>query len=120
VEKFRTSASRPYRAAMFIALGLSGIMPVVHGITIYGYSGLEDRMSISLVILLGSVYIFGAVIYASAFPERMGPAGCFDIWGSSHQIFHLCVLLATGTHLYAMGKAFDFHHTGLGSTCLLD
>lgn len=105
---------------MFIALGLSGIIPVAHGVTIFGYSGLEARMSISLVILHGAMYIFGAVLYASRFPERMGPAGRFDIWGSSHQIFHLCVLLAAGTHLYAMGNAFDYHHTGLGSTCVLN
>lgn len=120
VDRFRTSAWRPYRAAMFIALGLSGIIPVAHGVTIFGYSGLEARMSISLVILHGAMYIFGAVLYASRFPERMGPAGRFDIWGSSHQIFHLCVLLAAGTHLYAMGNAFDYHHTGLGSTCVLN
>lgn len=49
---------------MFIGLGLSGVVPVIHGVFIYGYSGLEDRMSISWVIAQGAVYIFGAVLYA--------------------------------------------------------
>lgn len=49
---------------MFIGLGLSGVVPVIHGVSIYGYSGLEDRMSISWVIAQGTMYIFGAVLYA--------------------------------------------------------
>jgi len=49
-------------------------------------------------------------------PERVLP-GKFDIWGSSHQIFHIFVLLAAAAHLYGMAKAFDFHHTGDGRQC---
>lgn len=49
---------------MFIGLGLSGVVPVFHGISIYGYEGMEDRMSVSFVILQGALYIFGAVLYA--------------------------------------------------------
>ena len=49
---------------MFIGLGLSGCIPVIHGITIYGYSGLELRMSVTLVILQGAMYILGAMVYA--------------------------------------------------------
>lgn len=68
VEKFRTSEWRPYRAMMFIGLGVSGVIPVVQGLFIYGYRTLEDRMSLSLVIIHGVIYIFGAVLYAvSAF-----------------------------------------------------
>ena len=64
MERFRTPEWRPYRASIFIGLGLSGIVPVIHGVTIYGYSGLEHRMSISWVIAHGGMYIFGAVLYA--------------------------------------------------------
>ena len=64
VDKFRTPQWRAYRAGMFIGLGVSGVVPVLHGITIYGYQGLEDRMSISWVISHGALYIFGAVLYA--------------------------------------------------------
>lgn len=49
-------------------------------------------------------------------PERSFP-GAFDIWGSSHQIFHVCVLLAAATHFYGMTKAFDHHHSVMGSQC---
>lgn len=49
---------------MFVGLGLSAVVPVVHGIIIYGYQGMEDRMSVSYVIAHGAMYIFGAILYA--------------------------------------------------------
>ncbi|RGP70871.1 pho36-regulatory role in lipid and phosphate metabolism [Fusarium longipes] len=119
VERFRTPTWRPYRTMMFIGLGLSGVVPVIHGAFIYGFKGLEDRMSLSWVILHGAMYIFGAVLYAVRWPERSAP-GAFDIWGSSHQIFHIFVILAAVTHFYGMAKAFDYHHTIMGSQCLMD
>lgn len=42
----------------------------------------------------------------------------FDIWGSSHQIFHMFVIMAAVTHFYGMAKAFDHLHTVMGSECL--
>lgn len=63
-EQFRTPKWWPYRAIMFIGLGLSGFIPVIHGITIYGYMGLEDRSSVTFVIIQGGMYIFGALFYA--------------------------------------------------------
>ena len=102
---------------MFIGLGLSGVIPVIHGAIIYGFQGLEDRMSLKWVVLHGVMYIFGAVLYAARWPERSAP-GKFDIGGSSHQIFHMFVVLAAATHFYGMAKAFDYHHTVMGSQCL--
>ncbi|KAK3943284.1 hemolysin-III related-domain-containing protein [Diplogelasinospora grovesii] len=115
-EHFRTPAWRPYRALMFVGLGLSGVVPVLHGLTIYGYGTLNDRMGLSWVILQGGLYIFGAFLYAARWPERQFP-GTFDIWGSSHQIFHIFVLLAAASHLYGMARAFDFHHSVFGGMC---
>ena len=66
VERFRTSAWRPYRAAMFIGLGVSGVVPILHGIRSHGYQYFEDRMGLSWVILQGALYIFGAVLYVAS------------------------------------------------------
>ncbi|PNP49910.1 hypothetical protein THARTR1_09440 [Trichoderma harzianum] len=119
VEQFRTPKWRPYRAMMFTSLGLSGFIPVIHGVIIYGYKGFEDRISVTWIIVHGAMYIFGAALYVARWPERSFP-GAFDIWGSSHQIFHMFVLLAAATHFYGMVKAFDYHHTILGSSCLTE
>lgn len=43
-------------------------------------------------------------------PERFWP-GAFDIWGSSHQIFHVLVLMAAAAHLVGLLKAFDYEHS---------
>ncbi|KHN96123.1 Hly-III-related protein [Metarhizium album ARSEF 1941] len=118
VERFRTPKWRTYRASLFIGLGLSGVIPVIHGVSVYGYAELEERMSISWIVAQGAMYIFGAVLYAVRWPERSFP-GSFDIWGSSHQIFHVFVLLAAATHFYGMAKAFDAHHRN-GPPCVLD
>lgn len=120
---------------MFVGLILSGVVPVVHGLAIYGRQVLEDRMSLSWVAAHGAMYILGAVLCRERqhvhvktadaeadcrpqvrWPERSCP-GAFDIWGSSHQIFHVFVL-AAATHLYGMAKAFDHHYSVMGSQCL--
>lgn len=124
---------------MFVGLGVSGVVPVVHGLTIYGFRELDERMGLSWVLSEGFLYILGAVIYAvsqlsiyipridvffqpsdndpqSRWPERSASKK-FDIWGSSHQIFHVLILLAAASHLYGMTSAFDFHHGALGARC---
>ena len=49
---------------MFVAMGLSAVFPVLHGLTLYGVE--QMRHSIGLVWLLsqGALYIVGAAIYA--------------------------------------------------------
>ncbi|KAH8882613.1 HlyIII-domain-containing protein [Thozetella sp. PMI_491] len=115
-EHFRTPSWRPYRALMFVGLGVSGVVPVVHGIIQEGYSHVNERMGLNWVLLEGAMYIFGAFLYGVRWPERQFP-GSFDIWGSSHQIFHVFVVLAAASHLVGMTKAFDFHHSVLNSAC---
>ncbi|KAH6635625.1 hemolysin-III related-domain-containing protein [Chaetomium sp. MPI-SDFR-AT-0129] len=115
-EHFRTPAWRPYRALMFVGLGMSGVVPILHALEFYGFSELDNRMGLSWILLEGCLYTFGAFLYAARFPERKFP-GAFDIWGSSHQIFHVCVLLAAACHFGAMAQAFNFHHHALGSQC---
>lgn len=43
-------------------------------------------------------------------PERLAP-GRFDIWGSSHQIFHVAILCAMYTHVTALLQRFTTCHT---------
>ncbi|KAH9909215.1 hemolysin III family channel protein [Xylariomycetidae sp. FL2044] len=116
VERFRTPAWRPYRAAVFVGLGASGVVPVAHALSLYGYRALDDRMGLGWVLLEGALYIFGAFLYAARWPERTSP-GTYDIWGSSHQLFHVLIVLAAAAHLTGMVKAFDYHHSAMRSQC---
>ena len=47
-------------------------------------------------------------------PERLKP-GKFDIWGSSHQIFHVLILLAAMSHL--IGLLIALHYAQAYSYC---
>ncbi|KAK1994455.1 HlyIII-domain-containing protein [Colletotrichum falcatum] len=116
IEFFRAPEWRTFRACMFVALGASGVVPVLHGAAVYGLAEMEARMSLSWVVLHGAMYILGAFVYALRWPERSRPR-TFDIWGSSHQIFHFFVVAAAATHLYGMARAFDHHHSAGGSVC---
>lgn len=59
---------------MFIGLGSSGVVPVIHGLMLYGWQGLEDRMSLTWVIANGLSNIFGAVLYAVSPVDHQSPS----------------------------------------------
>jgi len=107
--RFGTPPWRPYRAGMFIALGGSGVLPVLHGISLFGFEALDERMGVTWLLAQGTLYISGALIYAARFPERLAP-GRFDLLGASHQIFHCFVVMAALAHLKGLVTAFDFLH----------
>lgn len=112
---FRTPKYRPMRAAMFVCDGLSATVPVIHGIYLFGIQEVDHRMGLRWVVLEGLAYIAGAVIYALRIPEKWQP-GTYDIFGASHQIFHILVLVGAGCHLKSMVNAFDYLHT-TGQVC---
>ncbi|KAF9696931.1 hypothetical protein EKO04_004562 [Ascochyta lentis] len=108
--QFRTPALRPVRALMFVLMGLSAVFPVLHGIKLYGVTHLQRSIGLNWVVLQGILYIAGAGLYAARIPEKWAP-GRFDIWGSSHQIFHVLVVLAAASHLVGLVRAFDYAHS---------
>lgn len=63
-DRFRTPAWRPYRAAMFVSMGLSALFPLLHGVKMYGIQDMRQRVGLSWTVLQGILYILGAGIYA--------------------------------------------------------
>jgi adiponectin receptor len=55
---------------------------------------------------------YGALLYATGVPERLRP-GTFDIFGASHQIFHICIVVCfvmfhvCNVHLWAVLSSHD-------------
>ncbi|KAK5194018.1 hypothetical protein LTR72_005578 [Exophiala xenobiotica] len=62
--KFRTPAWRPYRALMFVGMGISALFPVLDGLRTFGLQAMEKQMGLWWVVLQGALYIFGAGLYA--------------------------------------------------------
>jgi len=108
---------------MFVALGLSAVLPIGHAMQLHSLSKLDELMGLRWAVLQGVLYISGAAIYAvrrhiqisrpqlmipcqRRIPERYQP-GRFDILGSSHQMFHILVVLAATSHLNGLLQAFN-------------
>ena len=72
---------RPLRAAVFITFGLSGIAPATHFGIKNGWERSVEEGALGWLILMGVLYITGAVLYAVRIPERFFP-GKLDIWVS--------------------------------------
>jgi adiponectin receptor len=68
-DRFRTPAWRPYRAGMFVLMGLSAIFPVLHGVKMYGIEDMRDRIGLVWLLLQGFLYILGAGLYAVCFRQ---------------------------------------------------
>ncbi|SCU80920.1 LADA_0B10220g1_1 [Lachancea dasiensis] len=109
-ETFRSRDWRPYRASLFVAFGLSALLPVIAGLLKYGFKETWARIQLQWVILEGVFYISGAILYGIRFPERLAP-GKFDIWGNSHQLFHLLVVVAALCHLRALIGSYELFHS---------
>ena len=58
---------------------------------------------------MGVCYLLGAIIYAYRIPERW-IHGKLDIFGHSHQIWHLLVLLGAVFHWVGILKSYVWWH----------
>lgn len=92
---------RPLRAGVFIFFGLSGIAPATHYGIVNGWEKSLEEVAIGWLILMGSLYITGALFYAMRIPERFFP-GKLDIWFHSHQIFHCFVIAGAFVHYHGI------------------
>ena len=89
------------------------------------------------MFLEGMTYVAGALLYAVRkkkkallnenitadlfipqfrIPERWRP-GSFDVWGASHQIFHVCAVLGAALHYKGLLKGFDYNHSPSSRQC---
>lgn len=111
-DKFSESGWRPFRAAVFMTFGLSGIIPAIHFGVMEGWFNKVSQKSLGWLILMGVLYIFGAMLYALRVPERWFP-GKFDIWFHSHQIFHVFVLGGALVHYHGISE-MAMHRVTIG------
>ena len=94
--QFSLPKYRFLRFAVFVLLGLYGVVPTIQvwiqeGVTNDNYPAL---LGLGVMAFL---YLAGAWVYVLRIPERFVP-GWFDVWASSHQLFHVCVVAAALVH----------------------
>ncbi|CAB3402614.1 unnamed protein product [Caenorhabditis bovis] len=100
-DKFAEPKFRPVRAGVFIAMGLSAIVPAAHLLFADGLDYMLQEAQLHWMLIMGAMYISGATLYATRVPERCFPGKC-DIWFQSHQLFHTFVVLAAFVHYHAI------------------
>lgn len=127
-EKFSSLEYRPFRSFMFILFGLSGILPIIAGVKIFGAEDAMARAEAGWCCAEGFFYILGACLYALRIPERFSYKepdhqgegetlinhllpGRFDLFGHSHQIFHVMVVIAAYCHWRALVGCYHYLHT---------
>jgi adiponectin receptor len=95
---FNSPQMRSFRGKLFIIFGLSAGIPVIH-IKFFGdnLKGFHSGIKIFYWFIGGVTYVLGGLIYITRFPERKYP-GKFDYIGSSHQLFHITVVVAAYFH----------------------
>jgi len=108
--KFRCPTFRVCRTVMYASLGLSAMAFITHGVIIHGWEIQNHRMSLTYLLITAMLNLLGAAIYTARIPERWCRLR-YDIYGSSHQIFHFIVLFAGLIHMFGLLSAFDFIHS---------
>ncbi|KAF0534062.1 HlyIII-domain-containing protein [Gigaspora margarita] len=110
--RFRTPDFRWFRTSLFLAQdelhfynnyfffkGGSVVVPIIHAVILYGLNVCYNIIAFKWMLSTILIYFVGAIIYGARVPEKLSP-GSFDIWGSSHQIFHVFVVLACICNYY--------------------
>ncbi|RAL04421.1 hemolysin III family protein [Aspergillus ibericus CBS 121593] len=107
--KFQGPRWRTFRVCTFVGTGLSGFAPLIHGISVFGFAKMMEQSGMPYYLGEGALLILGALFYTMRIPESLRP-GKFDIFGCSHQIFHILVVLATAVQLIGILSAFDYNY----------
>nr|XP_019048988.1 hypothetical protein I302_02768 [Kwoniella bestiolae CBS 10118]OCF27918.1 hypothetical protein I302_02768 [Kwoniella bestiolae CBS 10118] len=94
---------RLLRTCTFLFLGCSTIIPILHLIISEGYAHAKRTISVDWIFTAGGIYILGACVYATRYPEKLYP-GKFDTYFSSHQIFHSLVVVGCICQYIALRK----------------
>src|SRR4029434_11330433 len=83
-------------AGVFVGLGLSGVVPSLHFVISEGLLRATTMGQMGWLLLMATLYMTGACLYAARIPERFFPGKC-DIWVCTRT--HTRV--RTHTHTYA-------------------
>ncbi|KAF2265418.1 HlyIII-domain-containing protein [Lojkania enalia] len=95
---------RPHRTTAFILTALSGFAPVLHGVWRYGWAEAYHEKGVKWWLAEGFWYGLGATFFATRWPEKVSRRT--DVWGSSHQLFHVCVVVGAGCHCWGVWRVW--------------
>lgn len=105
-ERFNTPALLALRVGVFFSLCLWNIIPVIHLCLL---NGLWTVFVSWHILSIAIVPACGTVIYMTRFPESVAP-GRFDVWGSSHQLWHIAAAIEPAVYFYCFVQNTILYH----------
>lgn len=104
------SKIRAFRGSVFFLHGLSAMLPVFHRASQLGWVRPRSEIGAGWYLAEALSLLFGVGLFVCRVPERLSP-GSFDIWGHSHQLFHVCAVLGGVFEVVVLLSGYNYRQT---------
>jgi adiponectin receptor len=103
-------ATQPYRKVrtlVYLSSAITSACPILHYVLLHGWPQGIDVTAYHAWAAMTLLYLIGATVYAMRVPEAWWP-GKFDLFLSSHQWWHACVVGACYAHYMASWRLLEW------------
>ncbi|CAG8019540.1 unnamed protein product, partial [Penicillium nalgiovense] len=98
---------RTLRGGVFSLLAISAMLPIFQSVIELGWTRASNEIGTGWYLAEALSLLTGVSVFVCRFPERLSP-GTFDIWGHSHQLWHVFAVLGSAFHVVALLAAYDY------------
>ncbi|KAJ5644780.1 hypothetical protein N7507_010791 [Penicillium longicatenatum] len=98
---------RALRGGVFSLLAISAMLPIFQSVVELGWTRAMNEIGAGWYLIEALFLLTGVTLFVCRFPERMSP-GTFDIWGHSHQLWHVFAVLGSVSHVVALVASFNY------------
>ncbi|KAJ5475941.1 hypothetical protein N7475_001670 [Penicillium sp. IBT 31633x] len=103
----RGNKMRTLRGGVFSLLAISAMLPILQSVIELGWTRASHEIGAGWCLAEALSLLIGVIVFVCRFPERMSP-GTFDIWGHSHQLWHMFAVLGSAFHVVALVAAYNY------------
>ncbi|GAM88240.1 hypothetical protein ANO11243_062730 [Dothideomycetidae sp. 11243] len=103
------SKMRMLRGGVFSLLAVSAMLPNLHSAGLLGWTQACEQIGLQWYLAEGLALLVGVALFVGRLPERLSP-GRFDVWGHSHQLFHIAAVVGAACHVVAISAGLRYRH----------
>lgn len=98
---------RALRGSIFSLLAISALLPILQNVVDVGWARASDEIGARWYLVEALSLLAGVCVFVFRFPERLSP-GTFDLWGHSHQLWHISAVIGCAFHVAALVVAYNY------------